>query len=120
MRVFKTKAFQRWFNKQLLTNEDLLNAISEIEVGLVDANLGSFLYKKRIAIKGRGKRGSVRTLLALKRKDKAFFLYGFEKNQKDNLTINEAKAYKLIAKTLIRFTDRELEERMHDNSLIEI
>ena len=120
MRVFKTKAFQRWFNKQLLTNEDLLNAVSEIEAGLVDANLGSFLYKKRIAAQGRGKRGSVRTLLALKQGDKAFYLYGFEKNQKDKLTINEEKAYKLIAKTVVRFTDKELEERLHDNSLIEI
>ena len=119
MRIFKTKAFQRWFNKQLLTNEDLLNAVSEIEAGLVDANLGSCLYKKRIAAQGRGKRGSVRTLLAVKQGDKSFF-YGFEKNQKDNLTINEEKAYTLIAKTVVRFTDRELEERLNDNSLIEI
>ena len=44
MRVFKTKAFQRWLNKQSLTNEDLSKAVSEIELGLVDANLGGFLY----------------------------------------------------------------------------
>ena len=44
MRVFKTKVFQRRLNKQSLTNEDLSKAVSEIELGLVDANLGGFLY----------------------------------------------------------------------------
>ena len=41
---------------------------------------GGFLYKKRIATKGRGKSGSVRTLLALQMNNKAYFLYGFEKS----------------------------------------
>jgi len=120
MRVFKTKAFQRWLNKQSLTNEDLSKAVSEIELGLVDANLGGFLYKKRIAFPGRGKRGSTRTLLAVKHGSKAFFLYGFEKNQRDTLTVKEEKAYKLIAKTILGYTDAELKERLNDQSLIEI
>lgn len=79
MRVFKTRAFQRCLSKQNLTNEKLLDAVMEIEMGLVDANLGGNLLKKRIALPGRGKRGSVHTLLAVKYGDKAFFLYGFEK-----------------------------------------
>ena len=120
MRVFKTKAFQRWLNKQALTNEALTEAVSEIEQGLVDANLGGFLYKKRVALPGRGKRGSTRTLLAVKHGSKAFFLYGFEKNQQDTLTAKEEKAYKLIAKTILGYTDVELKELLHDQSLVEI
>jgi len=120
MRVFKTRAFQRWMNKQPLTNEALRAAITEIDNGLVEANLGGFLYKKRLALPGRGKRGSVRSLLAVKRADKAFFLYGFEKNQRDNLEVNELKAYRLIAAILAGYTDSELEERLRDRSLIEI
>jgi hypothetical protein len=103
-----------------LTNENLLEAVSEIEQGLVDANLGGFLYKKRVALPGRGKRGSGRTLLAVKHGSRAFFLYGFEKNQRDNLTVKEVAVYKLIAKTLLDYSSDELEERLNDKSLIEI
>jgi len=120
MRVYKTRGFQRWLNKQVLTDEILLEAVFEIDQGLVDANLGGSLYKKRVALPGRGKRGSVRTLLAVKHGNKAIYLYGFEKNQRDNLTVNEEKAYKLIAKTILGYTDDELEERLNDKSLIEI
>lgn len=120
MRVFKTRAFQKWLSKQPLTDEMLSKAVSEIDRGLVDASLGGSLFKKRIALPGRGKSGSVRTLLAIKHGYKAFFLYGFEKNQRDSLTAREEKAYKLIAKTILEYTDMELDERLSNKSLIEI
>ena len=47
-------------------------------------------------------------------------MYGFEKNQRDTLTVKEEKAYKLIAKTILGYTDAELKERLNDQSLIEI
>lgn len=64
MRIFKTKNFSRWAVKENITNTDLKNAVKEIGVGLIDANLGGGLYKKRIAVGGKGKSGSARTLLA--------------------------------------------------------
>lgn len=120
MRIFKTKAFQRWLNKQPLTDAVLSAAILEIERGLVDAHLGGFLYKKRVRLPGRGKRGSTRMLLAVKHGSRAFFLYGFEKNQRDTLTMKEEQAYKLIANTIMAYTDSELMERLNDKSLMEI
>ena len=120
MRIFKTRAFQRWLFKQPLCDRDLVAAVSVIEQGLVGANLGGYLYKQRIALPGRGKRGSVRTLLAVKQKNKAFFLYGFEKNQRDTLSEKEVKAYKIIARTVLAYTDMELIQRMNDGGLIEI
>lgn len=120
MRIFKTKAFQRWLNKLPLTDAVLSAAILEIERGLVDAHLGGFLYKKRVRMPGHGKRGSVRMLLAVKHGSRAFFLYGFEKNQRDTLTMKEEQAYKIIAKTIMAYTDTELAERLNDKSLIEI
>ena len=47
--------------------------------GLVDADLGGSLFKKRIPVPGRGKRGSARVIVATKRTDRWFFLYGFER-----------------------------------------
>jgi hypothetical protein len=37
-----------------------------MEQGLIDADLGGGLFKKRIALPGRGKSGGARTLIATK------------------------------------------------------
>lgn len=66
MRVFKNKAFAKWAVKEGLNDETLLSAIREIDNGLVDADLGGHIVKKRVALHGRGKSGGVRTLLAYK------------------------------------------------------
>ena len=38
-----------------------------MERGLIDANLGGGIIKKRVPLPGRGKRGSARTLVATNR-----------------------------------------------------
>ncbi len=60
--------------KEGLTDAVLVTAIEEINAGLVEANLGGEVYKKRIAMPGRGKRGSSRTILAFRQNDKAYFI----------------------------------------------
>lgn len=50
-----------------------------MERGLIDADLGGGVYKKRIALPGRGKRGITRTLIATNRANRWIFLTGFEK-----------------------------------------
>ena len=58
MRVFKTKVFNKWSKKEGLNDTILLEAINEVEKGLIDGDLGGNIYKKRIAKLGQGKRGS--------------------------------------------------------------
>jgi hypothetical protein len=41
----------------------LFHAVIELTNGLVDADLGGGIVKKRVALPGHGKRGSTRTLL---------------------------------------------------------
>lgn len=91
MRVYKTKSFHRWAKKERLTNTALLHAVDEMEQGLIDADLGGHVYKKRMAIGGRGKCGGVRTLIAYQYGDRAFFMYGFAKNQKANVSPTERR-----------------------------
>ena len=76
-------------------------AAYEISNGLVEASLGGSVYKKRVASQGRGKSGGVRTLIAFRAKDKVFFMYGFAKNQRDNIKANELKALKTMASELL-------------------
>jgi hypothetical protein len=120
MRIFSTKWFTRWANKEGLSNKVLKEAIHEMEQGLIDANLGSHLFKKRIPVEGRGKSGGIRTLLAFKVKDKAFFIYGFAKNQRDNITDKELQALKLWASQLLAYDDNALTKAIQNNELYEV
>ncbi len=58
MRVFKTKTFERWAGKAGVTDGVLLNAVAQMERGLIDADLGGNLFKQRVALPGRGKSGN--------------------------------------------------------------
>jgi len=57
MRVFMTRQFSRWLGKTELSIEALCRSVEEMERGLIDANLGGGIIKKRVALPGRGKRG---------------------------------------------------------------
>lgn len=96
MRIFKLKQFSRWAKKHDLTDALLRYAVEEIKVGTVDARLGGNLYKKRIATKGRGKSGSIRTLLAYSKGSKTFYLYAFEKSDQENVTDKEKAALQIL------------------------
>lgn len=120
MRVFKNKVFNKWAAKEGLNDAALLAAIDEIERGLIDADLGGHVLKKRVAISGRGKSGGVRTLLAYKVGDKAFFVYGFAKNARANISSEELKALKHLAKELLSYSDKALAEAIKHGVLIEV
>lgn len=120
MRVFKNKVFNKWAAKEGLTDAALLAAIDEIERGLIDADLGGHVLKKRVAISGRGKSGGVRTLLAYQFGNKAFFVYGFAKNSRANISADELKALKHLAKALIGYSDKALANAIKHGVLIEV
>lgn len=120
MRIFKTKLFHRWAHKEGLTDVALCSAIDEIERGLVDAELGGHVFKKRVPIQGRGKRGGARTLLAFRHEDKAFFMYGFAKNQRANIKDDELEALKKYAKELLAYSDQALTKACQAGALYEV
>ncbi len=118
--IWKTRIFSRWMRKTELDDRLLREAVEEMERGLVDADLGGCVYKKRIALPGRGKRGSTRTLIATNRATRWFFLYGFEKNEKDNITQTELAVWKMFAQDLLECSDTHLETLLADRELEEL
>lgn len=72
-----------------------------MEIGLVDADLGGHVYKKQIALNGHGKRGGARSILAYRVAEKAFFIFGYAKNEKENISTEEKKIVKAFAKELL-------------------
>lgn len=63
MLYLKTKYFTRRAGKEGIADSALCEAIGEFENGLCEANLGNHLFKKRIALAGKGKSGGARTIL---------------------------------------------------------
>lgn len=120
MRIFKNKAFSKWAVKEKVSDQALKDAVEEIGNGLVEANLGGHLYKKRVAVGGKGKSGGVRTLLAFKVDDKTFFIYGFAKNARPNIKDDEEKALKKYAAELLGYSDKQLKRAVESGVLIEV
>lgn len=119
-RIFKTRNFHRWMSKTDLTDQSLYTAISEMLNGLIDAYLGGSLVKKRVAVPGRGKRGGARTIVATNFGSYWFFLFGFEKNERANITDNELEALKEIATDLLALNDDLLNQAVVQGKLLEI
>ena len=120
IRIFKTRYFQRWMNKAGLSDEMLVVAVLEMVAGLVDADLGGGVLKKRIALSGRGKRGSVRTLIATRRADRWIFVFGFEKKQRSNVSAEELKALRVLADELLGLSTAQLELAKRESELMEV
>jgi len=118
--IYKTRHFNRWARKADLPDQALYRAVLEIRQGLVDADLGGGIIKKRIALPGHGKRGSTRTLLATNRNDRWVFVYGFEKNERANISDNELEALKLLADDLLALTETQISEAISKGSLLEV
>lgn len=119
-RAFKTRYFNRWMRKTELTDIALCAAVSEMEQGLIDADLGGGVVKKRVGLAGRGKRGGARTLVATNKATRWFFVFGFEKNDRANISDEELEGLKDIAEQLLARTEKQLNEAVHDETLTEI
>lgn len=76
-RILKRRDFARWQAGERLSDAALCKAVQEMESGLIDADLGGFLYKKRVARSGGGKSGGYRTLLSARIGSRYVFLHGF-------------------------------------------
>jgi hypothetical protein len=68
-------------------------------------------------------KGGVRTLLAFKANDKAFFIYGFygfAKSQRDNIGNQELKALKRLAAEILAYSDQALKKALKAGELREV
>ena len=87
---------------------------------MVDADLGGGLVKKRVGLPGRGKRGGARTLVATNKDNRWFFVFGFEKNERANISDDEFETLQDLAADLLTRTASQLRKTIEDDSLQEI
>ena len=120
MRVFKTKPFARFASRVGLDNEELCDAVRRAEDGLIDADLGGGVIKQRLAREGQGKSGGFRSIVLFRRGEKAFFVYGFAKNDRDNIRRDELKAFRKLAAAMLAYDDKALAAAMKNGTVTEI
>lgn len=120
MRILKNKAFSQWAKKIALQNLDLKKAVKEMMQGQYEANLGGYLYKKRIAWGGKGKRGGIRTIIAFKKDSNVFFVYGFPKNVQSNITEEEKQSLKKLVKIYFSYDEIQINYAIKMQQFIEV
>jgi hypothetical protein len=88
--------------------------------GLIDADLGGGVIKQRLAREGQGKSGGFRSIVLFRRSEKAFFVYGFAKSDKDNIRRDELKAFRKLAGEMLSLDDKALAAAMRNGTITEI
>lgn len=120
MRLFKFRKFVKWAKSESVSDSMLIKALNELEQGLFDANLGSGLYKKRIARLGSGKSRGYRVLLAFRKEDRVIFIFGFAKNEISNIDDETKEAFQRLAQYYLLLNDDELKVIINEGDLIEV
>jgi len=112
--------FHRFASRSELDVRALINAIARVERGQIDADLGGGVIKQRVARPGSGKSGGFRTIIVLRTGDRAFFVYGFAKNQRDNIRPDELIEFRRLAAILLSHGDDAILAALAAGALIEV
>jgi hypothetical protein len=97
MKRLTTKWFKKWSKKVKVSNQNLLDAINDLEAGLSTVDLGNHLFKVR-----------------------AIFLFGFGKNEKENINKNELQYFKKLADDLLSLNSEQLEKAISQKALFNL
>ena len=117
---YKLKDFAKWAKKESISDDELAAVASEMSRGLLGDRLGAHIYKKRIRVEGRGKRGGARAIVLYKDQDVTLFLYGYLKNDQAELSQNEEKQLRLFASEFMRLSSAERTRLKAQGKLIPI
>jgi hypothetical protein len=118
--VFKLRAFVKSCKKLSITDAMLLKAADEIYRGIHDGELGSHLFKKRLARLNAGKRSGFRVLYVHHVANHIFFVFGYQKNDMENVSKEELDDFKALSSKLSNLNDEQLNQLIVANSFIEV
>jgi hypothetical protein len=120
VRVFKTRVFARFVRKERIGDGALCEAIARAERGLIDADLGGSVIKQRVARLGQGRSGGFRTIIAFRAAERSVFLFGFAKNEMDNVSDQELRDLKEAAKIYMSLSAGDLDRAVAAGKLLEV
>ena len=97
-----------------------MNAIAAVELGQSVSDLGSGLYKVRIARPGQDKSGGYRTLIVYRAGVRAIVVFGYAKADLDNIATDELAFFRKLAKDLLSLTEIDLQRAIDGHVLYEL
>ena len=120
MRIFKSKWFQRFPQKEGIDDAALWEAVERAAKGQIDADLGGEVIKQRIARPGQGKSKGYRTIIIFRRSERAVFMYGFAKSRQANIRDDEEEQFKQAAKHVLSLTEKQLAALIKRGDFVEV
>jgi len=120
VRVFKYTGFSRFASREGITDGELLEIVGQLEADQADANLGGDVYKVRVARQGEGKSGGHRVIVYFRNEFRTFFVYGFSKSDRGNISIKDLKRFKTDARKQFLLTDEQIKASLQNGTLIEV
>jgi hypothetical protein len=120
VRIYRTKWVGRFARREKIKDGDLADAVRRAGRGLIDADLGGGFIKQRVARAGQGRSGGFRMLLAYRDGHRAVFLYGFAKNERDNIADDELQTLREIGATWLAADARQIARAIEENALQEV
>src|ERR1043165_9944357 len=119
MRIFKTRTLAKFTQRNRIADSSLVAAVERAARGLIDADLGGHIIKQRVARPGEGKRGGFRLLIGFG-PERSVFLFGFAKNERENIANSELKTLREIAATFLKASDEKIARSLEDGTLLEV
>ncbi|MCL2381249.1 MAG: type II toxin-antitoxin system RelE/ParE family toxin [Treponema sp.] len=120
MRIFKITWFARFAGKEGITDGELREAVNQLESGQADANLGGNVYKVRVARPGEGKSGGYRVIVVFRSGERTFYMYGFAKSERENISPKELRKLKKQAKSMLAMTSAQIADALKEGVLNEL
>ena len=120
MRIFKNKRFAKFARQEGIGDAKLCEVVRDAEAGKIGADYGGGVIKQRIARPGEGKSGGYRSVILYRQGERAFFVYGFPKSERENLGKAEERAFKELAKITLAFSDDELRKLIKTGTYQEV
>lgn len=120
MKLLINTWFSQFARKQRLPDAALIDAVDRANRGLIDADLGGGVIKQRIARAGQGRSGGYRAIILFRKADRAFLVYGFPKNARDNVSPEELRAFRSTATILLSLSDDMVTTLVQDGAFREI
>ena len=120
MRIFLTRVFARFAKSEDIADSTLREAVRRADAGLIDADLGGGVIKQRVARRGQGKSGGYRTIILFRRETRAIFVYGFAKNDQDNISPQDLRLFRELAREMLAYDEAGLAGAVEIHRLKEI
>jgi len=120
LRLYKSKWFARFAKKERIADAKLCEVIENAEKGLIDADYGDGLIKQRIARPGEGKSGGYRSIILFRKGERSFFIYGFSKNDMDNIDKSDERDFKELGAVLLNASDEQLADLVESGKYQEV